>query len=579
MRNFLIALAIVAVAGFGSIAISSPTSAQTADDIQKQIRELLLKVAELTKQLNILQGNDSSDSVSAVPPFKHRICSVIYRNLALGTTGDDVSSVQEFLREQGYLSAEATGYFGPLTANAVARWQAAEGVSAVGAFGPLSRERVKVFCGTADRFSATPQRGLAPLSVTFSYQAPGACDSTTFTRQFRIDFGDGGSALADCRGVVEHTYRTNGTYTASYIDPGGCGVNADPRCLGAPSRVIGTATIYIGSIACTKEYKPVCGSKPIVCITTPCNPIEQTYGNRCAMEADGATFLHEGQCRADWKEPADDPQCRKWTEGKACGSTCERAVAGGPIAACGSYLMKCAVPSGPPWPPPPEPSRCLEYFGTASNKPPTISSFSGPTTLAVNQSGTWTINASDPENGQLTYSVSWGDEYVPAGSNLASNAPWNYTQTTTFTHSYSSTGTYTVVMYVRDAFGKEAKTSSTVRVGDRVCPTLPPAPCPAGMSIQWHYDSNGCKVSSSCVQQPVACTMDAMLCPNGQYVGRTGPNCQFVCSSGVISAVCPSRAEDAKKKLTCPYGPIEYYTDGDGCSIPKCGTPQPGVIY
>jgi len=25
------------------------------------------------------------------------------------------------------------------------------------------------------------------------------------------------------------------------------------------------------------------------------------------------------------------------------------------------------------------------------------------------------------------------------------------------------------------------------------------------------------------------CTADAMLCPNGQYVGRTGPNCQFVC--------------------------------------------------
>ncbi len=27
----------------------------------------------------------------------------------------------------------------------------------------------------------------------------------------------------------------------------------------------------------------------------------------------------------------------------------------------------------------------------------------------------------------------------------------------------------------------------------------------------------------------VACTMDAMLCLDGSYVGRTGPNCQFVC--------------------------------------------------
>ena len=28
---------------------------------------------------------------------------------------------------------------------------------------------------------------------------------------------------------------------------------------------------------------------------------------------------------------------------------------------------------------------------------------------------------------------------------------------------------------------------------------------------------------------PVACTMDAMQCPDGSYVGRTGPNCEFVC--------------------------------------------------
>lgn len=29
----------------------------------------------------------------------------------------------------------------------------------------------------------------------------------------------------------------------------------------------------------------------------------------------------------------------------------------------------------------------------------------------------------------------------------------------------------------------------------------------------------------------VACTMDAMMCPDGSYVGRTGPQCEF--------AACP----------------------------------------
>ncbi len=30
-------------------------------------------------------------------------------------------------------------------------------------------------------------------------------------------------------------------------------------------------------------------------------------------------------------------------------------------------------------------------------------------------------------------------------------------------------------------------------------------------------------------QNNVACTADAMMCPDGSYVGRTGTNCEFVC--------------------------------------------------
>ncbi len=31
--------------------------------------------------------------------------------------------------------------------------------------------------------------------------------------------------------------------------------------------------------------------------------------------------------------------------------------------------------------------------------------------------------------------------------------------------------------------------------------------------------------------EEVICTQDAMLCPDGSYVGRSGPNCEFVCPS------------------------------------------------
>lgn len=33
-------------------------------------------------------------------------------------------------------------------------------------------------------------------------------------------------------------------------------------------------------------------------------------------------------------------------------------------------------------------------------------------------------------------------------------------------------------------------------------------------------------------QEGVACTLDAMMCPDGSWVGRSGPNCQFVCPIG-----------------------------------------------
>jgi len=48
---------------------------------------------------------------------------------------------------------------------------------------------------------------------------------------------------------------------------------------------------------CTMEYAPVCASVQVQCIKAPCPPIEQTFGNKCQMNANKhATFLHEGEC-------------------------------------------------------------------------------------------------------------------------------------------------------------------------------------------------------------------------------------------------------------------------------------------
>jgi peptidoglycan hydrolase-like protein with peptidoglycan-binding domain len=106
------------------------------------------------------------------------------------------------------------------------------------------------------------------------------------------------------------------------------------------------------------------------------------------------------------------------------------------------------------------PPKCIV---PGANLPPVISGVSGPTILNVGQTGTWTVNASDPENSDLSYSVDWGDEFAIASSVRPSAvAPY---QTATFTHTYSQAGTYIPTFTVTDNTGQQARTSVSVNVG------------------------------------------------------------------------------------------------------------------
>jgi len=111
--------------------------------------------------------------------------------------------------------------------------------------------------------------------------------------------------------------------------------------------------------------------------------------------------------------------------------------------------------------------------GGESNRPPVVSGVEAPTTLNVNQVGTWKVSASDPENGILSYSVVWGDEPQIAYSNSSLSTGTTFTQGATFTHSYNQAGTYTSIFTVKDDSGQSAQTSVTVKVGNiTALPTL-----------------------------------------------------------------------------------------------------------
>jgi len=97
----------------------------------------------------------------------------------------------------------------------------------------------------------------------------------------------------------------------------------------------------------------------------------------------------------------------------------------------------------------------------------------------------------------------------------------------------------------------------------QICPYYPIPQCETGTALRSRTDSNGC-VYYFCEKEATVCPRDVKQCPDGSYVPRTAPNCEF--------AACPniqcSTDADCKKGI-CPDGSTyQQYS----CSNNKCIT-------
>lgn len=147
------AVAAVAVAMIFS-AYAPAAQAQSTEDLQQMINDLLAQVASLQSQLG--QGN--SVDASAVCPYTWT------RDLNSGSEGADVMKLQQFLNSNADTRVAASGagsagnetmYYGPATAAAVSKFQVmyrAEVltpnglVNPTGYFGPSSRSKANALC-------------------------------------------------------------------------------------------------------------------------------------------------------------------------------------------------------------------------------------------------------------------------------------------------------------------------------------------------------------------------------------------------------------------------------------------------
>ena len=140
--------------------VAAPASAVTIAELQAQIEALMA-------QLAALQGGANANT-----------SYTFTQNLTVGSTGADVTSLQQFLVGGGYLNMPtgvSYGYFGPLTKAAVASWQAAKGISpAVGYWGPISRAAANAM-GPSTPGTTTP-------GSTVGISTPGVEGTITVTK-------------------------------------------------------------------------------------------------------------------------------------------------------------------------------------------------------------------------------------------------------------------------------------------------------------------------------------------------------------------------------------------------------------
>ncbi|MBI2087031.1 MAG: peptidoglycan-binding protein [Candidatus Zambryskibacteria bacterium] len=138
-----------------------------------------LIIKQLQEQIKVLQAQ--------VEELKTQITQVkselnLTRSLSQGLSGDDVKQLQTFLSQKypEFYSAPITGYFGPLTEQAVRKLQEKEGIEAIGIVGPRTTAKLnELITQGAGKSGTIPPGLLTGGGVTAPVVAPAQQTTTS----------------------------------------------------------------------------------------------------------------------------------------------------------------------------------------------------------------------------------------------------------------------------------------------------------------------------------------------------------------------------------------------------------------
>lgn len=121
----------------------------------------------VTQRITFLSAAFAAASVLLIASFAS--ADMLTRQLEIGMTGSDVSSLQTFLARDNtiYPQGLVTGYFGSLTKSAVSNFQARNGIATVGRVGPITLAAInlQMGAGTSGTDASAPIISGSTISV------------------------------------------------------------------------------------------------------------------------------------------------------------------------------------------------------------------------------------------------------------------------------------------------------------------------------------------------------------------------------------------------------------------------------
>lgn len=127
-------------------------NAQINDEDQGFVTSLRQQITEIKQTVNDL-ANLVANVITAKRVESIITPQLLTRNLQLGSSGEDVVALQIFLAQDRSLYPEniISGYYGPLTKEAVIRFQRKYNIEAVGEVGTQTREKINSLIGAEDQ--------------------------------------------------------------------------------------------------------------------------------------------------------------------------------------------------------------------------------------------------------------------------------------------------------------------------------------------------------------------------------------------------------------------------------------------